>query len=153
MNAAGAVQRTHPAPHRPADIHASHAPRGGIAALTVGALGVVYGDIGTSPLYAVNEIFFGHGRVTPTPDNVRGCLSLVLWALTVVVAFKYIVFVLRAHNDGEGGVFALYGLLHTHKRRGTALLLSGLMLGAALFFRAVARRYRPAPESAEPAAA
>src|SRR5579883_2259116 len=124
-----------PAPHSASGkkhLHARHAPRGGLAALTVGALGVVYGDIGTSPLYAVNEIFFGHGHVTPTPGNVLGCISLVLWALTVVVALKYIVFVLRADNDGEGGVFALYGLLHKYKRRGTALLLAGLMLGAGL---------------------
>ena len=118
------------------DMHASHAPRGGMTALTIGALGVVYGDIGTSPLYAVNEIFFGHGHVAPTPGNVRGCISLVLWALTVVVGFKYIVFVLRADNDGEGGVFALYGLLHKYKRRGAAalVLLSALMLGAGLVF-------------------
>jgi KUP system potassium uptake protein len=137
MSAAGTIQAdTGAATHQPGrdDIHAWHAPRGGIAALTLGALGVVYGDIGTSPLYAVNEIFFGHGHVTPTPDNVRGCISLVLWALTVVVAFKYIVFVLRADNDGEGGVFALYGLLHKYKRRGTAVLLSALMLGAGLVF-------------------
>ncbi len=117
-----------------ADVHASHAPRGGMTALTIGALGVVFGDIGTSPLYAVNEIFFGHGHVTPTAWNVRGCISLVLWALTIVVALKYVIFVLRAHNDGEGGVFALYGLLHNHKRRGTMVLLSGLMLGAGLVF-------------------
>jgi KUP system potassium uptake protein len=137
MSAAGTISaEPRPAPHQPGrdDIHAWHAPRGGIAALTVGALGVVYGDIGTSPLYAVNEIFFGHGHVTPTPGNVLGCISLVLWALTVVVALKYIVFVLRADNDGEGGVFALYGLLHKYKRRGTALLLAGLMLGAGLVF-------------------
>src|SRR5579884_1043270 len=115
-------------------VHADHTPRGGMAALTIGALGVVYGDIGTSPLYAVNEIFFGHGRVTPTPAHVIGCLSLVVWALTIVVALKYVIFVLWAHNDGEGGVFALYGLLHNHKRRGSALLLSALMLGAGLVF-------------------
>jgi KUP system potassium uptake protein len=120
--------------HSGAGIHAGHAPRGGMAALTIGALGVVFGDIGTSPLYAVNEIFFGHGRVTPTPGHVIGCLSLVIWALTIVVALKYVVFVLWAHNDGEGGVFALYGLLHNHKRRGTAVLLSALMLGAGLVF-------------------
>jgi K+ transporter len=124
---------TRPPKHR--DVHASHAPRGGIAALTVGALGVVYGDIGTSPLYAVNEIFFGLGRVAPTPANVRGCISLVLWALTVVVAIKYVVFVLRAQNDGEGGVFALYGLLHKYKRRGTAILLLALMVWGGSGFR------------------
>lgn len=97
-------------------------------------MGVVYGDIGTSPLYAVREIFFGHAGVRPTQDNVRGCISLVLWTLTIVVAFKYVVFVLQAQNDGEGGVFALYGLLHKYKRRGTAVLLSVLMLAAGMLF-------------------
>ncbi|MDR3423465.1 MAG: KUP/HAK/KT family potassium transporter [Alphaproteobacteria bacterium] len=109
-------------------------PHGTLAALTLGALGVVFGDIGTSPLYAINEIFFGHGNVSVTPDHVLGALSLVLWALTIVVALKYTLFVLRAHNDGEGGVFALYGLLHKFKRRNTTLVLWMLMLGAGLLF-------------------
>jgi KUP system potassium uptake protein len=127
--------RTMSAAHlRGRDKHAPHLPRGSIAVLSLGALGVVYGDIGTSPLYAVNEIFFGHGRVAVTPENVRGCMSLVLWTLTIVVAFKYVVLVLRADNDGEGGIFALYGLLHQHKRRGLGFLLPTLMLGAGLLF-------------------
>ena len=132
-----ATARAQPKPvvlHARDTSHRGHRPRGGIAALTVGAIGIVYGDIGTSPLYAVREIFFGHGGVQRTPDNVRGCISLVLWALTIVVAVKYVGFVLRAHNDGEGGVFALYGLLHKYKRRGTAMVLSALMLGAGLLF-------------------
>jgi KUP system potassium uptake protein len=103
-------------------------------AITLGAVGVVYGDIGTSPLYAVNEIFFGHGHVDPTPENARGCISLVVWALVVVVTLKYVLFVLRADNDGEGGVFALYGLLHRFKERGLEYLLFGLMLAAGLLF-------------------
>lgn len=103
-------------------------------ALTFGAMGVVYGDIGTSPLYAVNEMFFGHGAVAPTKDNVIGCISLVVWTLTLVVLVKYLVFVLRADNDGEGGTFALYGLVHKHKNRGLGLLLSLLMLAAGLLF-------------------
>ncbi len=102
--------------------------------MTLGAIGVVYGDIGTSPLYAVNEIFFGHGHVAPTPENTRGCVSLVVWALILVVALKYVLFVLRADNDGEGGVFALYGLLHRYKERGVPPLLFGLMLAAGLLF-------------------
>ena len=132
-----ATARAQPKPvvlHARDTSHRGHRPRGGIAALTVGAIGIVYGDIGTSPLYAVREIFFGHGGVQRTPGNVRGCISLVLWALTIVVAVKYVGFVLRAHNDGEGGVFALYGLLHKYKRRGTAMVLSALMLGAGLLF-------------------
>ena len=73
-----------------------------------GALGVVYGDIGTSPLYAMDQIF----RVAPAraPEDALGAVSLVIWTLTLIVAIKYAVLVLRAQNDGEGGVFALYGL-------------------------------------------
>ena len=107
---------------------------GSALALTLGALGVVYGDIGTSPLYAVNEIFFGHGHVAPTPEGARACISLVIWALIVVVALKYVLFVLRADNDGEGGVFALYGLLHRYKENGLRYLLFALMLAAGLLF-------------------
>jgi KUP system potassium uptake protein len=110
------------------------APRGGFAALTIGALGIVYGDIGTSPLYALDQIFFGHAGVVITPDSVLGGISLVIWTITIIVAIKYAIFVLRAQNDGEGGVFALYGLLHEYKRRGTTVILWALMLGAGLLF-------------------
>ena len=109
-------------------------PKGGIVALTLGAMGVVYGDIGTSPLYAVNEIFFGHAAIPRTREGVLGAISLVVWTITIVVLFKYLVFVLRADNDGEGGTFALYGLVHKHKNRGLGLLLSLLMLAAGLLF-------------------
>jgi KUP system potassium uptake protein len=97
-------------------------------------MGIVYGDIGTSPLYALNQIFFGHAGLPLTPANVLGGISLVIWTITVIVAIKYAIFVLRAQNDGEGGVFALYGLLHQYKQRGTVLLLWSLMLGAGLLF-------------------
>ena len=103
-------------------------------ALTLTALGVVFGDIGTSPLYALNEIFFAHGRVPPTEANIIGCLSLVIWALASIVAFKYLVFVLQADNDGEGGVFALYALLHEHRRRGLHFILLMIVLAAGLLF-------------------
>jgi KUP system potassium uptake protein len=112
----------------------SHAPRGGLAALTIAAMGIVYGDIGTSPLYALDQIFLGRSGPQLTPDNVLGGISLVVWTLTIIVAIKYAIFVLRAQNDGEGGVFALYGLLHEYRRRGTMLLLWSLMLGAGLLF-------------------
>ena len=114
--------------------HPDHAPRGGFAALTIGAAGIVYGDIGTSPLYALDQLFFGHGGVALTPENVVGGISLVIWTLTIIVAIKYAIFVLRAHNDGEGGVFALYGLLHRYKNRSIMLCLWSLMLGAGLLF-------------------
>ncbi len=106
------------------------------AALTVGAIGVVFGDIGTSPLYAVDQVFYGPAHVEPTPDNILGCISLVIWALTLIVSLKYAAFVLRANSDGEGGVFALYSLLHKYKdeSRYFPFLLGGLMLGAGFLF-------------------
>lgn len=97
-------------------------------------MGVVYGDIGTSPLYAINEVFFGHAALPATEANVIGAISLVLWTITLVVLLKYLVFVLRADNDGEGGTFALYGLVHRHKQGGIGVLLWVLMLAAGLLF-------------------
>ncbi|MEP7167515.1 MAG: KUP/HAK/KT family potassium transporter [Candidatus Woesebacteria bacterium] len=102
--------------------------------LALGALGVVYGDIGTSPLYAIKEIFFGHSHLTFTPDHILGVMSLVFWALTLIVTFKYVVLVLRADNDGEGGVFALYGLLDKKNLPGALVLGSILILAAGLLF-------------------
>ena len=107
-----------------------HAPRGGLAALTFGALGVVYGDIGTSPLYAMDQIF--QPGLERNAENVLGGVSLVIWALTLIVAIKYALLVLRADNEGEGGVFALYGLLHDRRNRFARLTLWALMLGAGL---------------------
>jgi KUP system potassium uptake protein len=112
----------------------SHVARGSFAALSVAALGIVYGDIGTSPLYAMDQLFFGRADAAQTPADVLGGVSLVIWTITLIVAIKYAILVLRAQNDGEGGVFALYGLLAEHKKRGTTLLLWSLMLGAGLLF-------------------
>jgi KUP system potassium uptake protein len=80
-----------------------------LAALTLAALGVVYGDIGTSPLYALKEIFHG-GHVKATPQNILGVLSLVFWTLTVVISLKYVLLILRADNNGEGGLIAMLAL-------------------------------------------
>jgi KUP system potassium uptake protein len=80
------------------------------AKLCLGALGVVYGDIGTSPLYAIKECFSGHVPLAPTPDNVFGILSLVFWAITLIVTLKYVTFIMRADNRGEGGSPALLAL-------------------------------------------
>jgi KUP system potassium uptake protein len=80
-----------------------------LAALTLGAIGVVYGDIGTSVLYAIKEIF-GSGHVPFTHDNVYGILSIVFWTLTVIVSLKYVLLVLRADNGGEGGLIAMLAL-------------------------------------------
>ncbi|HYO70908.1 MAG TPA: potassium transporter Kup [Archangium sp.] len=87
-----------------------------VATLALGALGIVYGDIGTSPLYALRECFSGPHRVEPTHGNVLGVLSLVFWALIVVVSVKYLVFVMRADNRGEGGILALMALAMQRKR-------------------------------------
>src|SRR5512134_3631449 len=83
-----------------------------LAALTLGALGVVYGDIGTSPLYALKEVFHG-GRVAATHDNILGVLSLIFWTMTVIVSLKYVLLVLRADNNGEGGLIAMLALATT----------------------------------------
>ena len=80
-----------------------------LAGLTLGALGVVYGDIGTSPLYALKEVF-NAGHVPLTPANIIGILSLVFWTLTIVVSLKYVTLIMRASNKGEGGTMALLAL-------------------------------------------
>jgi KUP system potassium uptake protein len=83
-----------------------------MATLTLGALGVVFGDIGTSPLYALRECFHHNSGLPVTPDNVLGILSLVFWALIIVISLKYVLYVMRADNRGEGGVLALMALAH-----------------------------------------
>lgn len=81
-----------------------------LALITVAALGVVYGDIGTSPLYALKQCFAGEAPLPPTRDNVMGVISLILWSLLLIVSFKYLGLVLRASNRGEGGILALMAL-------------------------------------------
>jgi KUP system potassium uptake protein len=108
-----------------------------LATLSVTALGVVYGDIGTSPLYALRECFFGPHGVAPTPPNVLGVLSLIVWSLVLVVSVKYLRFVLSADNRGEGGILALMALTHPggglgRKPRFVILLLG--LFGAALLY-------------------
>jgi KUP system potassium uptake protein len=110
-----------------------------LAVLSLTALGVVYGDIGTSPLYALRECFKAEYGIIPTPGNIIGVLSLILWSLILVVSIKYIVFILRADNRGEGGILALLALLLQQKRRADdmnrrmALVALGLF-GAALLY-------------------
>lgn len=105
--------------------------------LALTALGVVYGDIGTSPLYALKEVFAGaHHAVPITPDHILGVLSLILWSLILVVSVKYVSFIMRADNKGEGGVMALMALVLrgvSGKPYAPALMLAGLF-GAALFY-------------------
>lgn len=99
----------------------------------LGALGIVYGDIGTSPLYAMRECFHGPHAVLPTAANVLGVLSVICWALILIIAVKYLVFVMRADNRGEGGILALIALIR--QRRGEQGILIGLgLFGAALFY-------------------
>jgi KUP system potassium uptake protein len=81
------------------------------ASLTLAALGVVFGDLGTSPLYALQEAFHGANGVPTTPDNVVGVVSLFLWALFLIVSLKYVTVLMRADNHGEGGLLALLSLL------------------------------------------
>ncbi|HEX8210301.1 MAG TPA: potassium transporter Kup [Longimicrobium sp.] len=108
-------------------------PRGAyLAALSLGALGVVYGDIGTSPLYAMRDAFLEEHGVQPTPGNVLGVLSLIFWALILIISIKYLVFILRADNRGEGGILALTTLA-ARGGGGRAILLLGLF-GTALLY-------------------
>ena len=95
------------------------------ATLALLALGVVYGDIGTSPLYAMRECFHGPHAIAPTHDHVLGVLSLIFWALIIVISIKYLVFVLRADNHGEGGILALTALATPIKPTGTDRAVAG----------------------------
>jgi len=116
----------------------AHAPKSpaALAALTLAALGVVYGDIGTSPLYALKEVFHG-GHVATTPDNILGVLSLIFWTMTIIVSVKYVLLILRADNNGEGGLIAMLALATTAvKDRPTlrrTLMVVGLF-GTAIFY-------------------
>ena len=107
-----------------------------MAGLTLGALGVVYGDIGTSPLYALKEVFHG-GHVATTHDNILGVLSLIFWTMTVVVSLKYVLLILRADNNGEGGLIAMLALatnaVNDKPKLRRVLMLVGLF-GTAIFY-------------------
>ncbi|RZJ88798.1 MAG: potassium transporter Kup, partial [Brevundimonas sp.] len=127
------------APHKPAaDAHAAHGPgghgKGPFWALTLGAIGVVFGDIGTSPLYALREAI-DHARSGVGGDlAVVGVVSLAFWALMIVVTFKYVIFLMRADNKGEGGTLALMALAqHAIGRRSAWIFILGVC-GAALFY-------------------
>jgi KUP system potassium uptake protein len=105
--------------------------------LTLSAIGVVYGDIGTSPLYALRECFHGTHGVAPTHENVLGVLSLIFWSLTLIISIKYILFVMRADNNGEGGILALLALVAQSpdaKRKSRASLIALGLFGAALLY-------------------
>ena len=111
------------------------APRSGAAGsrrllpLTLTAVGVVYGDIGTSPLYTVRECFYGIHGFPPTHENVLGILSLIVYALLIVISVKYIAVVMRADNQGEGGILALTALLPAPKAGARSAIPFLVMLG------------------------
>ncbi len=107
-----------------------------LAGLTLGAIGVVYGDIGTSVLYSIKEVF-GSGHVAFTPDNVYGILSIFFWTLTFIVSLKYVTLVLRADNNGEGGLVAMLALASSSVRdkpRLRSVLLVVGIFGTCLFY-------------------
>ncbi len=111
--------------------------KAGMAALSLGALGVVYGDIGTSPLYAFQTAFSPEHGVPYSPNNVLGVLSLIFWALTLIVLVKYVLLVLRADNDGEGGILALMALVmrqYARGSRGRAIAITLGLVGASMFY-------------------
>lgn len=130
------------------DIHSTYAdadahiprvePKGNyLFVLSLAALGVVYGDIGTSPLYALRECFHGPHAIAPTAENVLGVLSLIFWSLVIVISIKYLVFVLRADNQGEGGILSLAALATPIKPSGRTektLLIAIGTFGAALLY-------------------
>lgn len=133
---AGNIQ-AEPSPERPEKTGPEEKERGQFFLVSLAALGVVYGDIGTSPLYALRECFHGVNPFPVTPENILGVLSLIFWSLILVISIKYLLFVMRADNRGEGGILALLALLDPwqgppqNKRR--VLLVLGLF-GAALLY-------------------
>src|SRR5690242_2379544 len=108
-----ASEKTSVRPGEP-EPHGHHAT--GLRTLVIGALGVVFGDIGTSPLYAIKECIDEHHGVAATHQNVLGVLSLVVWSLMMVVTVKYLTFIMKADNGGEGGILALLALVPPKKK-------------------------------------
>jgi KUP system potassium uptake protein len=117
----------------PAAVTSTKHRRDRLVLLCLASLGIVYGDIGTSPLYAMRECFYGQHGVAPTPANVLGVLSLILWSLILIISIKYLILILRADNRGEGGILALATLVSEVLRRGKFRFLLGLF-GAALLY-------------------
>jgi KUP system potassium uptake protein len=117
--------------------HGSGHGSAGLAALVAGAVGVVFGDIGTSPLYTIKEMFHPHFGLTPDAATVKGMLSLGFWSLILVVTLKYVIVIMRADNEGEGGIMAMTALAQRSLQKGSRLsYVVGILgiFGAALFF-------------------
>src|SRR5687767_5371364 len=127
------------APELPAQPHhGGHHQQGGIVKLAIGAIGIVFGDIGTSPIYAFRETFAGHHPLTPDALHIGGVLSLIFWSMMIVVTFKYVMVIMRADNKGEGGSLALLALINRKSEGDTRKWTAGIvMLGVfatALFY-------------------
>ena len=125
------------APSAATSSHDSGHSGSSLPALTLAALGIVFGDIGTSPLYAFKEAFNGPHALPATPENILATLSALFWAVMAIVSFKYVSIVLRHDNEGEGGVLALTALAHRltdQGRRRSVLVVSAGVFAAALFY-------------------
>ena len=117
--------------------HGPHAAKGGMAGLMLGAVGIVFGDIGTSPMYALKETFNGHHQLDISQSSVYGVISLVFWSIMVIVSLKYVLFIMRMDNDGEGGIMALISLIRKvglNGERARNVLIALGIFGAALFY-------------------
>jgi KUP system potassium uptake protein len=127
-----------PVPEQPAETPAGHHPHTGIVKLAVGAIGIVFGDIGTSPIYAFRETFRGHHRLDGGAAEILGVLSLIFWSMMIVVSIKYVTVIMRADNKGEGGSLALLALINrkadTGKRRWSAGIVLLGVFACALFY-------------------
>jgi KUP system potassium uptake protein len=128
-----------PPPQQTMGLVTAPVPHGAVPmkTLALAALGVVYGDIGTSPLYALKECVNGEHGVSASPENVMGLLSLMFWSVVMVVSVKYLTFIMRADNQGEGGILALLALLESpaaKKGAKVGILASLVLFGAALLY-------------------
>src|SRR5690349_1725447 len=114
-----------------------HAPQGSLAKLAVGAIGIVFGDIGTSPIYAFRDTFAGHHTLHVDQLHVYGVLSLIFWSMMIIVSLKYVTIIMRADNKGEGGSLALLALINRQlggKKRWTAGIVLLGVFATALFY-------------------
>src|SRR3989449_9683381 len=121
---------------RPVEAQIAQGPKDSLPMLMLGAIGVVYGDIGTSPLYAMKESFLGPHPLAVDPLHIFGVISLIFWSLMLIVTFKYVAIAMRADNKGEGGSFALLSLIARNlpaKRWTSTLVLLGV-LATCLFY-------------------
>ena len=123
---------------RPVDIQGEdHLKKGGLASLALGAIGIVFGDIGTSPLYALKVCFDPQNGIAMTPESIFGVISMIFWSFILVVSLKYLLFVMRANNHGEGGILSLMALAlrtaKTNSKRSIVIMIVGV-LGACLFY-------------------